>query len=178
MVTTRTTMQDRMGSVRRGGGGGRAHTTTTTKTSPTAAAPYRARYLATLTLLLVVVVLAAASRSPTLTGTANATDTADTADGKIDVNTDSINVHGPGFSGFWYTLGRISSSSNSAASDNRRRRRSVYHCYSAGCLAVMVSLSGRGVRDVLNAMDGARRGRGEGSVGTTSSLPSSMICFR
>ena len=108
--------------------------TTMTTSSLTAAAPYRARYLATLALLLVVVVLTAASRSPTSTGTANATATADAADGTINVDPDSVYVPGSGFSGFWYTLGRLSSSySNSAASDDRRRhrRRRVYHLYNA-----------------------------------------------
>ena len=117
-------------------------------------------------LLLIVAVLAAASRYPMLTGIANATATVDAADRKINVDPDTVYVPGSGFSGFWYTLGQLSSSSsNSAASDDLCCRCQIYHCYSAGCMAVVVSLSGRVVQDVLNPENRARRGWMRGRIG-------------
>jgi hypothetical protein len=46
---------------------------------------------------------------------------------------DSVCVSGGGFSGFWYTLGRLESIPDPSSKQ--------YYCYSAGCLGVVASLS-------------------------------------
>ena len=152
--------------------GGVSQTTTTTTTSPTTAALYWARYLATLAVLLNVTVLAAASYSPASTVTSNATAHANTTNRMINVDPDSVYVPGYRFSWFWYTLSQLSYYvSNSTANSYCRRCLWVYHCYSAGCLAVLPPLSGRGLWDVLNAKDGARRGWIRGKIGWYDIVP-------
>lgn len=53
----------------------------------------------------------------------------------VNIKKGSIHVAGGGFSGFWYTLGRLQSINDPINDKND------YYCYSAGCLAVIVSLS-------------------------------------
>ena len=49
------------------------------------------------------------------------------------VDPDSVYVSGGGFSGFWFSIGRLQSVENPASKN--------YYCYSAGCLAVVAALS-------------------------------------
>lgn len=53
----------------------------------------------------------------------------------VDVKRDSMYVKGGGFSGFWYTLGRLES-----IPSERRRWDFRYFCYSGGCLATVAAL--------------------------------------
>jgi len=52
----------------------------------------------------------------------------------------SVYVPGAGFSGFWYTLGRLSSTQQPAQTISTKAVEPEYHCFSAGCLAVMATL--------------------------------------
>jgi len=64
------------------------------------------------------------------------------------VDTESVYVSGGGFSGFWFTLGRLKSIENPDADDKS------YYCYSAGCLAVVATLSNFTMEEVYeNARD-------------------------
>ncbi len=49
------------------------------------------------------------------------------------VGPNSVYVSGGGFSGFWFSIGRLQSIPNPASK--------TYYCYSAGCLAVVAALS-------------------------------------
>ena len=55
----------------------------------------------------------------------------------------SVYVPGAGFSGFWYTLGRLRSIPDPSKHN--------YYCYSAGCLGVVATLNGLDMPDVYHA---------------------------
>ena len=66
-----------------------------------------------------------------------------------DIDNDySIYVPGYGFSGFWYTLGRIQSLKNPESYD--------YYCYSAGCLAPVARFKNWSLEEVIHFAVGAR----------------------
>ena len=56
---------------------------------------------------------------------------------------DAVFVPGAGFSGFWYSFGRIVSLENAEARD--------YYCFSAGCLAVSARYLNKGFEDVAES---------------------------
>lgn len=55
----------------------------------------------------------------------------------------SVYVPGAGFSGFWYTLGRLRSIPDPSAHN--------FYCYSAGCLGVVAAMNGLDVEEVYDA---------------------------
>jgi len=55
----------------------------------------------------------------------------------------SVFVPGAGFSGFWYTLGRLRSIPDPSAHN--------FYCYSAGCLGVVAALNGLDMEEVYDA---------------------------
>jgi len=62
--------------------------------------------------------------------------------GLMPVN-DAVFVPGAGFSGFWYSFGRIQSLADAESRD--------YYCFSAGCLAVSARYLGKGFDDVAES---------------------------
>jgi hypothetical protein len=59
---------------------------------------------------------------------------------------DTIYVPGAGFSGFWFTLGRLRSIEDPASKH--------YYCFSAGCLGVVASLRNFTVDEMLDLAEG------------------------
>jgi hypothetical protein len=59
-------------------------------------------------------------------------------------NNDCVYVPGGGFSGFWFTLGRLQSVSS------QQQHARTYYCYSAGCLAVVATWSGHTLREMYD----------------------------
>jgi hypothetical protein len=59
---------------------------------------------------------------------------------------DAIYVPGAGFSGFWFTLGRLRSIKDPASNH--------YYCFSAGCLGVVASLRNFTVDEMLDLAEG------------------------
>eukprot|EP00568_Trieres_chinensis_P013214 CAMPEP_0183316098 /NCGR_PEP_ID=MMETSP0160_2-20130417/53838_1 /TAXON_ID=2839 ORGANISM="Odontella Sinensis, Strain Grunow 1884" /NCGR_SAMPLE_ID=MMETSP0160_2 /ASSEMBLY_ACC=CAM_ASM_000250 /LENGTH=315 /DNA_ID=CAMNT_0025481811 /DNA_START=1 /DNA_END=945 /DNA_ORIENTATION=- len=60
----------------------------------------------------------------------------------------SVYVPGAGFSGFWYSLGRLAAIPDPSSM--------IYHCFSAGCLASVATLTGQGLDDVMQLAVGAQ----------------------
>ena len=66
------------------------------------------------------------------------------------IHPDSIYVPGAGFSGYWFTLGRLKSIPDPASKS--------YYCYSAGCLGVVATLAGKSMHEMSDlAFDVQRR---------------------
>ena len=69
---------------------------------------------------------------------------------EYDINNDnSIYVPGYGFSGFWYTLGRVQSLENPESYN--------YYCYSAGCLAPVARFKNWSLEEVIHFAVSARK---------------------
>jgi hypothetical protein len=75
----------------------------------------------------------------------------------------TVYVPGGGFSGFWYTLGRLQSIPDPYAYQ--------YYCYSAGCLGVVASLQNRSVHDVYTIASTAQRKWLQGDIGRYDVVP-------
>jgi hypothetical protein len=76
-----------------------------------------------------------------------------TTTGLLTSKNSSVCVDGGGFSGFWFTLGRL----NSIPGDPLNRQ---YYCYSAGCLGVVAALANYTKDEMLEmAIDKQRRWR-------------------
>lgn len=58
----------------------------------------------------------------------------------VEPSNDNIFVPGGGFSGFWFTLGRLQSINDSASK--------TYFCYSSGCLGVVATLQNRTMNEM------------------------------
>jgi hypothetical protein len=87
-------------------------------------------------LMLLVIVAMVGGVLPRLRFARRATSVANTGYGWFQRSApepDSVCVSGGGFSGFWYTLGRLESIPDPSSKK--------YYCYSAGCLGVVASLS-------------------------------------
>lgn len=68
----------------------------------------------------------------------------------------SVYVPGAGFSGFWFTLGRLRSLPNPWEHN--------YYCFSAGCLGVVATLSNRTFEDMSEMAFGVQRKWNEGEI--------------
>jgi hypothetical protein len=69
--------------------------------------------------------------------------------GPVELGDNSVYVPGGGFSGFWYTMGRLQSVPYPYAYD--------YYCYSAGCLVVVAVLQNRSMDTVLDMATDAQK---------------------
>lgn len=65
------------------------------------------------------------------------------------VEPNSVYVSGGGFSGFWFSIGRLQSIPNPASK--------TYYCYSAGCLAVFAALSNSTIDQMSDLCFGVQR---------------------
>mmetsp|Transcript_32838 Transcript_32838/g.72066 ORF Transcript_32838/g.72066 Transcript_32838/m.72066 type:complete len:559 (+) Transcript_32838:158-1834(+) len=72
------------------------------------------------------------------------------------IHPDSVYVPGAGFSGFWFTLGRLKSIPDPASKS--------YYCYSAGCLGVVATLSERSMEEMSDLAFGVQRMWKDGEV--------------
>ena len=72
------------------------------------------------------------------------------------IHPDSVYVPGAGFSGCWFTLGRLKSIPNPASKS--------YYCYSAGCLGVVATLSDRSMEEMSDLAFGVQRMWKDGEV--------------
>jgi hypothetical protein len=73
------------------------------------------------------------------------------------VDKDSVYVPGGGFSGFWFTLGRLRSIPNPEMKN--------FYCYSAGCLGVVATLSNYTMEEMYSIAYGVQSRWKQGSVG-------------
>ena len=71
----------------------------------------------------------------------------------------SMYIPGAGFSGFFYTLGRLQAFHNSSISSAQE-----YHCFSAGCLALVISLLRIPVHSVIARASSSRDRWIEGEI--------------
>ena len=69
----------------------------------------------------------------------------------------SICVSGGGFSGFWFTIGRLQSIQDAPSKD--------YYCYSAGCLAVVAALGNYSVHQLSDLAFGVQDRWLDGTIG-------------
>ena len=76
---------------------------------------------------------------------------------------DSVYVPGAGFSGFWFTLGRLRSIPDPASKS--------YYCYSAGCLGVVATLSDRDRDEMYQLASDAQRLWQQGEIGLYDVVP-------
>jgi hypothetical protein len=68
----------------------------------------------------------------------------------IPVKPNSIYLPGAGFSGFWFTLGRLEAMM-AAASNHHQHQQPNFYCFSAGCLAAVSFLSHHSTQDIYQA---------------------------
>mmetsp|Transcript_24178 Transcript_24178/g.35825 ORF Transcript_24178/g.35825 Transcript_24178/m.35825 type:complete len:516 (+) Transcript_24178:47-1594(+) len=79
------------------------------------------------------------------------------------IKPDSVCVPGAGFSGFWFTLGRLRSMPDPASKS--------YYCYSAGCLGVVATLANRTMEEMYDIASGAQRLWQDGTIGRYDVVP-------
>lgn len=65
------------------------------------------------------------------------------------IETNSVYVSGGGFSGFWYTLGRLDSIQDKTSKN--------YYCYSAGCLGVVSTLRNQTMEEMYALASGIQK---------------------
>jgi hypothetical protein len=79
----------------------------------------------------------------------------------------SVYIPGAGFSGFFYTLGRLSSLSNETRKTGIESPYE-YYCFSSGCLALVAHLLGRNVDSALELAHESRNQFISGNIGPYS----------
>lgn len=72
------------------------------------------------------------------------------------IHPDSVYVPGAGFSGYWFTLGRLKSIPDPASKS--------YYCYSAGCLGVVATLADKNMQEMSDLAFGVQRKWKEGRL--------------
>ena len=72
------------------------------------------------------------------------------------IHPDSVYVPGAGFSGYWFTLGRLKSIPDPASKS--------YYCYSAGCLGVVATLADKSMQEMSDLAFGVQRKWKEGAL--------------
>jgi len=72
------------------------------------------------------------------------------------IHPDSVYVPGAGFSGYWFTLGRLKSIPDPASKS--------YYCYSAGCLGVVATLADKSMQEMSDLAFGVQRKWKEGTL--------------
>lgn len=106
--------------------------------------PLRFGYTLSNFIATIVVAIAAIAAHTSLSGTGQA-------------KKDSICVSGGGFSGFWFTLGRLDSLLDPSTKN--------YYCYSAGCLGVVAALSNYSMEDMWGMAHGVQNRWKSGEIG-------------
>ena len=79
------------------------------------------------------------------------------------IHPDSVYVPGAGFSGYWFTLGRLKSIPDPASKS--------YYCYSAGCLGVVATLAGKSMHEMSDLAFGVQRRWKEGQLDRYDVVP-------
>ena len=79
------------------------------------------------------------------------------------IHPDSVYVPGAGFSGYWFTLGRLKSIPDPASKS--------YYCYSAGCLGVVATLAGKSMHEMSDLAFGVQRRWKEGHLDRYDVVP-------
>ena len=72
------------------------------------------------------------------------------------IHPDSVYVPGAGFSGYWFTLGRLKSIPDPESKS--------YYCYSAGCLCVVATLADKSMQEMSDLAFGVQRKWKEGAL--------------
>mmetsp|Transcript_11582 Transcript_11582/g.21093 ORF Transcript_11582/g.21093 Transcript_11582/m.21093 type:complete len:164 (-) Transcript_11582:560-1051(-) len=75
----------------------------------------------------------------------------------VHMGPNSVYVPGAGFSGFWFTLGRLQSMD--------RPQDKEYYCFSAGCLETVATLTNRPIHEMLVLANGAQNDWRQGRIG-------------
>lgn len=79
------------------------------------------------------------------------------------IHPDSVYVPGAGFSGYWFTLGRLKSIPDPSSKS--------YYCYSAGCLGVVATLAGKSMHEMSDLAFGVQRRWKEGHLDRYDVVP-------
>lgn len=80
------------------------------------------------------------------------------------IHPNSVYVPGAGFSGYWFTLGRLKSIPDPTSKS--------YYCYSAGCLGVVATLAGKSMHEMSDLAFGVQRRWKEGTLDRYDVVPS------